>query len=112
LFEKICVCEIYVLCSRSKRHGATIFSRLGVMTACNDMVEIDSHECYLSVACHCLVLRWRIESGTVAPLTMMTIRRVHTVMHWYLPARLRYLLLIGLLSTFEVFASEKHRTFK
>src|SRR6185437_7381712 len=24
----------------------------GVMTACSDMVEIDSHECYLSVACH------------------------------------------------------------
>ena len=35
-----------------KRHRATIFSRLGVMTACSDMVEIDSHECYLSVACH------------------------------------------------------------
>ena len=34
---------------------ATIFSRLGVMTARSDMVEIDSHECYLSVACHCHV---------------------------------------------------------
>jgi hypothetical protein len=32
-----------------------ILSRLGVMTACSDMVEIDSNECYLSVACHCHV---------------------------------------------------------
>jgi hypothetical protein len=34
------------------------------------MVEIDSHECYLSVACHCLCPSGGFESSTVSLLTM------------------------------------------